>query len=86
MKTKIFRLLISIKDMFLQTSDEYYLNKELRRKRVKEISSELLSHPLEERLDMVKKIEHIVLIESKKQELQFEEMYSYWKDKLSNYK
>jgi len=86
MKTKLLRIYLNTKALWIQSSDNYEFIKELRRKRVKEISKELLEEPLSERLIMLKKISDIVLIATYKEQEEYNDFIEERKKILENFK
>lgn len=85
-KLYILKLIAKTKSYWFETSDDYEFAKEDRRRRVKEMSNSLLDEPLSERLSMLKKINDIVLVQSHKEQLEFDEFVSQRKKALENFK
>jgi len=85
-KLYILKTIAKTKSYWFETSDGYEFAKEDRRRRVKDITTSLLDEPLSERLLMLKKINDVVLIQSHKEQAEYNEFVSKRQELLQNFK
>lgn len=86
MKRYLIKQYLKIKSFWIINSDDFEYNKDLRRKLVKEMANELLEEPLTERLIMLKKLNDIIMIQSFKEQKEYEEYVNIRSQALNNFK